>query len=33
MFAGILCLGFVGLGLFLGIDQLQKRLCRWQRKG
>ena len=33
MFAGILCLGFVGLGLFLGIDLLQKRLCRWQRKG
>ncbi len=31
MFAGILCLGLLGLGLFLGIDLLQRRLCRWQR--
>ncbi len=32
MFAGIMCLGLVGLGLFLGIDLLQRTLCRWQRK-
>jgi NitT/TauT family transport system permease protein len=30
MFAGILCLGIVGLGIFLGIDALHRRLCRWQ---
>jgi ABC-type nitrate/sulfonate/bicarbonate transport system permease component len=32
MFAGILCLALVGLGLFLGIDAVQKKLCRWQGK-
>ncbi|MGA2613721.1 MAG: ABC transporter permease subunit [Spirochaetia bacterium] len=32
MFAGILCLGLLGLGLFFGIDLLQRKLCRWQRK-
>jgi NitT/TauT family transport system permease protein len=32
MFAGIMCLGLVGLGLFLAIDLAQRRLCRWQRK-
>jgi NitT/TauT family transport system permease protein len=32
MFAGILCLGLVGLALFLLIDVLQRRLCRWQRR-
>ncbi|HUI70885.1 MAG TPA: ABC transporter permease [Spirochaetia bacterium] len=32
MFAGIMCLGFVGLGLFLAIDLAERRLCRWQRK-
>ncbi len=32
MFAGILCLGLLGLGLFLAIDLLQRKLCRWQRK-
>ncbi len=30
MFAGILCLGVVGLGIFLAIDALYRRLCRWQ---
>ncbi len=30
MFAGILCLGLLGLGIFLGIDGLHRRLCRWQ---
>jgi NitT/TauT family transport system permease protein len=30
MFAGIVALGLLGLGLFLFIDQAQKRLCRWQ---
>jgi NitT/TauT family transport system permease protein len=30
MFAGILCLGLVGLLLFLGIDAMQRILCRWQ---
>ncbi len=30
MFAGILCLGLLGLAIFLGIDLLQRRLCRWQ---
>ncbi|MGO9410084.1 MAG: ABC transporter permease [Spirochaetia bacterium] len=32
MFAGILCLGLVGLGLFLAIDLAQRRLCRWLPK-
>jgi NitT/TauT family transport system permease protein len=30
MFAGILGLGIVGLGIFLCIDALHRRLCRWQ---
>jgi NitT/TauT family transport system permease protein len=30
MFAGIFCLGLLGLAIFLGIDWLQRRLCRWQ---
>ena len=30
MFAGILCLGLVGLAAFLVIDALHRRLCRWQ---
>ncbi|MGA2381731.1 MAG: ABC transporter permease subunit [Spirochaetia bacterium] len=30
MFAGILCLGLLGLAVFVGIDSLQRRLCRWQ---
>jgi NitT/TauT family transport system permease protein len=30
MFAGIVALGVLGLALFLGIDLLQRRLCRWQ---
>jgi len=30
MFAGILCLGLVGLLLFAAIDLLQRLLCRWQ---
>jgi NitT/TauT family transport system permease protein len=30
MFTGILCLGLLGLAIFLGIDFLQRRLCRWQ---
>jgi NitT/TauT family transport system permease protein len=30
MFAGILCLGLLGLAIFLGIDLLQRRFCRWQ---
>jgi NitT/TauT family transport system permease protein len=29
MFAGVLCLGLCGLLLFLGIDALERRLCRW----
>ncbi|MGA2480479.1 MAG: ABC transporter permease subunit [Spirochaetia bacterium] len=32
MFAGILALGLLGLGLFFCIDLAQKRLCRWQAK-
>jgi NitT/TauT family transport system permease protein len=32
LFAGILCLGVVGLGLFLAIDLLERRVCRWQGK-
>jgi ABC-type nitrate/sulfonate/bicarbonate transport system permease component len=32
LFAGILCLGFVGLALFLAIDLLERRVCRWQGK-
>jgi NitT/TauT family transport system permease protein len=32
MFAGIVCLGLLGLGLFLCIDLVQARLCRWQGK-
>jgi NitT/TauT family transport system permease protein len=31
MFAGIMCLGLVGLALFLALDALQRILCRWQR--
>ncbi len=30
MFAGILCLGLLGLATFLAIDLLHQRLCRWQ---
>lgn len=30
MFAGILCLGLLGLALFLGVDAVHRRLCRWQ---
>ena len=29
MFAGVLCLGLCGLLLFLGIDAVERRLCRW----
>lgn len=29
MFAGVLCLGLCGLLLFLLIDGLERRLCRW----
>jgi NitT/TauT family transport system permease protein len=32
MFAGIVALGLLGLGLFLVIDLAQARLCRWQGK-
>ena len=32
MFTGILCLGIVGLGIFLCIDALHRRLCRWQEE-
>ena len=32
MFAGILCLGLVGLGLFCAIDFAQRWLCRWQQR-
>jgi len=32
MFAGILCLGLLGLVLFLVIDTVHRRLCRWQRQ-
>ncbi len=30
MFAGIFCLGLLGLTIFLGIDLLQRRFCRWR---
>ena len=33
MFAGILCLGLVGLGLFLAVDAIYRRVCRWQGGG
>ena len=33
MFAGILCLGLVGLGLFLAVDAIYRRVCRWQGTG
>jgi NitT/TauT family transport system permease protein len=32
MFAGILCLGLLGLVLFLLIDMVHRRACRWQRQ-
>jgi NitT/TauT family transport system permease protein len=32
MFAGVLCLGLCGLLLFLGIDVLERRLCRWKAR-
>ena len=33
MFAGILCLGLLGLGLFLAVDAVYRRACRWQGSG
>jgi NitT/TauT family transport system permease protein len=30
MFAGILCLGLLGLAIILAIDLVQRRVCRWQ---
>jgi NitT/TauT family transport system permease protein len=30
MFTGIFCLGLLGLAIFLLIDVLHHRLCRWQ---
>jgi NitT/TauT family transport system permease protein len=30
MFAGILCLGLLGLALILAIDLVQRHACRWQ---
>jgi NitT/TauT family transport system permease protein len=30
MFAGILCLGFLGLAVFLCIDAIHRRVCRWE---
>jgi len=30
MYAGIAALGMTGLALFLGLDGLQRRMCRWQ---
>lgn len=30
MYAGIAALGITGLALFLGLDGLQRRACRWQ---
>jgi NitT/TauT family transport system permease protein len=30
MYAGIVALGITGLALFLGLDALQRRTCRWQ---
>ena len=32
MAAGVLCLGLAGLAMFLAIDALHRRLCRWQRE-
>ena len=33
MYAGIAALGMTGLALFLGLDGLQRRACRWQAAG
>lgn len=33
MFAGIVALGLLGLGLFLCIDAAQRLSCRWQARG
>ncbi len=30
MFSGILCISLLGLGLFLGIDALERRFCAWK---
>ncbi len=30
LFAGVLCLGLLGLALFAAVDALYRRLCRWQ---
>lgn len=30
MFSGILCISLLGLGIFLGIDALEHRFCRWK---
>jgi NitT/TauT family transport system permease protein len=32
MFAGVLCLGLCGFLLFIGIDALERRLCRWESR-
>lgn len=33
MYAGILALGITGLALFLAIDAVQRRVCRWHGNG
>jgi NitT/TauT family transport system permease protein len=32
MFAGIFTLGLLGLAIFLAVDVLQRRFCRWQQR-
>ena len=33
MYLGILVIGLTGFGLFLGMDVLEERLCRWKHRG
>jgi NitT/TauT family transport system permease protein len=30
MYAGVLAMSLLGLGLYFGVDGLQRRLCPWQ---
>jgi NitT/TauT family transport system permease protein len=33
MYAGVLAMSFLGLGLYFSVDWLEKKLCRWQSAG
>jgi NitT/TauT family transport system permease protein len=33
MYAGVLAMSLLGLGLYFAVDGLHRRLCRWQFSG